>query len=87
MKQQLLTTLPQGNIPLFDVQVPEYKSFIHSFENTIERKTDNNRDRLQFLIQYTKGQAQRLVKSCEYVSPDRGYQKAKQFLKENFGNE
>ncbi|KAL7849251.1 hypothetical protein SRHO_G00208740 [Serrasalmus rhombeus] len=38
----------------------------------IERKTDNNGDRLQFLIQYTKGQAQRLVKSCEYMAPDRG---------------
>ncbi|XP_042566272.1 uncharacterized protein LOC122133673 [Clupea harengus] len=87
MKQQLLTTLPQGNIPLFDGQVLEYKSFIHSFENMIEQKTDNNRDRLQFLIQYTKGQAQRLVKSCEYMSPDRGYQNAKQLLKENFGNE
>ncbi|KAL7878212.1 hypothetical protein SRHO_G00048550 [Serrasalmus rhombeus] len=53
----------------------------------IERKTDNNGDRLQFLIQYTKGQAQKLVKSCEYMAPDRGYQKAKELLKENFGNE
>ncbi|KAL2086463.1 hypothetical protein ACEWY4_017522 [Coilia grayii] len=87
MKQQLLTTLPQGSIPIFDGQVLEYKSFIHSFQNMIERKTDNNRDRLQFLIQYTKGQAQRLVKSCEYMAPDRGYQMAMKLLKENFGNE
>lgn len=62
-------------------------SFIHSFENMIESKTDNNRDRLHFLIQYTKGQAQSLVESCEYMSPDRGYQKAKMLHKENFGNE
>ncbi|KAL2089185.1 hypothetical protein ACEWY4_016084 [Coilia grayii] len=86
MKQQLLTTLPQGSIPIFDGQVLEYKSFIHSFQNMIERKTDNNRDRLQFLIQYTKGQAQRLVKSCEYMAPDRGYQMTKKLFKENFGN-
>ena len=86
MKQQLLTTLPQRNIPLFDGHVLEYKSFIHSIEQNIERKTDNNTDRLQFIIQYTKGQAQRMVKSCEYMSPDRGYQKAKQLLKDNFGN-
>lgn len=79
--------LPQGSIPIFDRQILEYKSFIHSFENMIESKTDNNRDRLQFLIQYTKDHAQRLLKSCEYMSPDRGYQKAKQLLKENFGNE
>ncbi|KAK0134388.1 hypothetical protein N1851_030045 [Merluccius polli] len=87
VKQQLLSSLPQGTIPPFDGQVLEYKSFIHSFEHMIERKTDNNRDRLQFLIQYTKGQAQRLVKSCEYMSADRGYQRAKELLKENFGNE
>ena len=87
VKQQLLSTLPQGSIPFFDGQVLEYKSFIHSFENMIESKTDNNKDRLQFLIQYTKGPAQRLVKSCEYLSLDRGYQRAKDLLKENFGNE
>lgn len=87
LKQQLLSTLPQGNIPPFDGHILEYKSFIHSFEHCIENKTDNNRDRLQFLIQFTRGQAQRLVKSCEYMSPDRGYQKAKRLLKENFGNE
>ena len=50
MKQQLLATLPQRNIPLFDGHVLEYKSFIHSIEQNIERKTDNNTDRLQFLI-------------------------------------
>lgn len=59
MKQQLLSTLPQGTVPFFDGQVLEFKSFINSFENMIESKTDNNKDRLQFLIQYTKGPAQR----------------------------
>ena len=44
MKQQLLTTLPQGNIPLFEGQVLEYKSFILLFENMIKQKTENNRD-------------------------------------------
>ncbi len=87
VKQQLLSTLPQGSIPPFDGQIMEYKSFIHCFENMIENKTENNRDRLQFLIQFTKGQAQKLVKSCEYMTPDRGYQKAKELLKVNFGNE
>lgn len=87
MKQQLSSTLPQGSIPVFDGEVFEYKSFIHFFQNMIERKTDNHRGRLQFLIQYTKGQAQQLDKSCEYMAPDRGYQRAMQLLKENFGNE
>ncbi|XP_061882235.1 uncharacterized protein LOC133633659 [Entelurus aequoreus] len=87
VKQQLLSTLPQGSVPFFDGKILEYKSFIHSFEHMVESKTDNDRDRLQFLIQYTKGHAQKLIKSCEYMSPDRGYQKAKRLLKENFGHD
>lgn len=59
IKRQLLFTIPQSSIQIFDGQVLEYKSFIHSFQNMIECKTDNNKDRLQFLIQYTKGQAQK----------------------------
>lgn len=46
----------------------------------VESKTDNNRHRLQFLIQFTKSQAQKLVKGCDYLSPD------KTLLKENFRN-
>ncbi|XP_061753152.1 uncharacterized protein LOC133550969 [Nerophis ophidion] len=87
VKQQLLSTLPQGSVPFFDGNILEYKSFIHSFEHMVESKTDNDKDRLQFLIQYTKGHAQKLIKSCEYMSPDRGYQKAKRLLKENFGHD
>lgn len=87
VKQQRLHSLPKGNITVFDGNILQYKSFIHSFEHIIENKTDNNQDRLQFLIQYTKGQAQELVKSCQHMDPNRGYGKARQLLKEHFGNE
>ncbi len=53
----------------------------------VERKTENNQECLQLLIQFTRGQAQRLVKSCEYMSPSKGYKTAKGLLKENFGKE
>lgn len=87
VKQQVLSTLPQGTLSPFDGDIFQYKSFIHSFEHTIERKTDDNQDRLQFLIQYTKGQAQELVRSCQHMNPNRGYRKAKALLREHFGNE
>lgn len=48
---------------------------------------DNNRDRLQFLIWPPKGREQRLVKSYEYIFPERGYLKAKMLLQEKFGNQ
>ena len=64
-----------------------YYSFILSFEHAIESKTDNNRDRLHFLQQYTKGPAQELVRSCQLMSEQRGYPKAKGLLHEHYGNE
>ena len=63
-----------------------YYSFILSFEHAIESKTDNNRDRLHFLQQYTKGPAQELVRSCQLMSEQRGYPKAKSLLHEHYGN-
>ena len=86
VKQQLLHTLPKGDLAVFDGNILQYNSFIHSFEHIIESRTDNNQDRLQFLIQYTKGQAQQLVKSCQFMDANRGYRKARQLLKEHFGN-
>lgn len=51
VKQHILSTLPKVDIPIFDGEILQYKSFIHSFENMVERKTENNQDRLQLLIQ------------------------------------
>lgn len=36
--------------------------------------------------QFTDGQPKVLIKSCLHMKPDAGYQKAKQLLKEHFGN-
>ncbi|MGL4765240.1 MAG: hypothetical protein ACRC2N_09475 [Aeromonas sp.] len=74
VKQHSLSTLPKVDIPVFDGEIMQYKSFVHSFENMVERKTENNQDRLQLLIQYTRGPAQKLVKSCEYICPSKGYE-------------
>ncbi|KAL1277030.1 hypothetical protein QQF64_023703 [Cirrhinus molitorella] len=87
VKQQLLSSLPKGEIPVFNGDILQYRSFLHSFEHIIESKTDDDEDRLHFLIQYTRGLPQELVRSCQHMSPTRGYQKAKQLLKQHFGNE
>ena len=86
IKQQMLYTLPKGDLTAFDGNILQYKSFIHSFDHMIESRTDNNQDRLQFLIQYTKGQAQQLVKSCQHMDANRGYRKARELLNEYFSN-
>lgn len=47
----------------------------------------NKADCLYFLEQFTKGQPRELVRSCQHMVPDRGYQLAKELLYEHFGNE
>ncbi|KAK0131195.1 hypothetical protein N1851_034100 [Merluccius polli] len=87
IQQQRVTTLPKANIAVFDGNILEYQSFINLFDHIIESKTDNNQDRLLFLIQYTKGHAQDLVKSCQHMDANRGYRKARELLEKHFGNE
>lgn len=79
--------LPDLTIPTFKGDPLEYKSFIRAIEHGIEGRTSDNRDRLQFLLQYTSGQPHELVKSCMHMESSAGYAKAKQMLKEFFGDD
>lgn len=87
VKNHKASLLPDISIPTFNGDPLEYNSFIGSIEHGIENRTDNNRDRLQYLLQYTSGQPHELVKSCIHMEPSVGYTKAKQMLKEFFGDD
>ncbi|KAM9723391.1 uncharacterized protein ACNS7B_018815 isoform 1-T1 [Menidia menidia] len=87
VKQNLSSILPSRNIPVFDGDPLQYRSFMNAFENGVEAKTDNSSDCLHFLEQFTRGQPKDLVHSCQHLSPDQGYSKAKYLLEEHFGNE
>ena len=60
---------------------------MRAFEHGIERKAENNQDRLFFLEQFTLGQPRELVRSCQYMHPVMGYATAKELLKKHFGDE
>jgi len=77
VQQQSSLSLPPRDIPTFDGDPLEYSTFIRAFENGVERKTASSIDCLYFLEQYTKGQPKELVKSCQHMPPERGYQRAK----------
>lgn len=79
--------LPKKEIPTFDGDPLQYIPFIRAFEHGIEQKTTNLKDQLYFLEQFTKGQPKDLVRSCQYMSSEKGYAMAKKLLKEHFGNE
>ena len=87
VKNHKASLLPVLTIKTFKGDPLEYKSFIRSIEHGIESRTENDRDRLQFLLQYTSGQPHELVKSCIHMPPSIGYAKAKQMLQEYFGDD
>ncbi len=87
VKQQSLSQLPQRDVPVFSGDPLVYISFIRAFEHSIENKTNNPQDRLYYLEQFTSGEPQALVRSCEHMSPTKGYKEAKHLLHLHYGNE
>lgn len=87
VKQHQLSSLPQREIPIFDGDILKYRPFIRAFEYGIELKTDSSADRLYFLDQYTSGFPRDLVRSCLHMTPDKGYERARDLLQKNFGDE
>ena len=87
VKQQKLTHLPQGDIPVFSGDPLEFKSFIRAFDYTIHDKTDHDNDRLYYLEQFTRGEPRDLVRNCQHRSPYQGYSKARKLLTCHYGNE
>ena len=78
-------TLPQPNVPIFGGDPIEYCDFIRAFENIIERKTSSPSARLYYLLHYTSGQVQDLVRSCLAMEEYRGYREARKLLAEQYG--
>ena len=79
-------SLPSPQVKPFCGNPLEYRSFVKAFEHAIESKTTNDTDRLYYLDQYTRGEANSIVKSCIYGPSTPGFQKAKELLKKKFGN-
>ena len=87
-EQQLHTltlTLPQPEVPTFTGDPIEYCSFIRAFKSMIEAKTASPSSRLYYLVQYTAGDVQELMRSCLAMDSDRGYQEARKLLAKRYG--
>jgi hypothetical protein len=84
IEQQMKTTLPNRNIPVYDGSPLEYATFIRAFECGVEEKTNNNSDRMYFLEQFTTGEPNTLVKGM--LHKKQGYQETKKLLAKKFGN-
>ena len=72
-------------LPVFTGDPIEYCDFIRAFENLVERKTSSSSARLYYLLQYTSGHVQDLVRSCLAMREDVGYSEARRLLAERYG--
>ncbi len=87
MKKLAVTTLlPKSELTMFDGNPLKYFIFIRTFENNVEKDTDDYSRRLQLLIQYCTGKAKKLIESCIVLEAKEGYLKAKKMLAERFGD-
>ena len=77
--------LPKAELMNFDGNPLNYFLFMSSFENNVEKSTQDFSKRLQLLIQFCSGKARKAIQSCVLLQPLEGYLQAKKILSERFG--
>ena len=85
--QQRLANLPQREVPVFSGDPFEFLPFLKAFEHIIHSRTDNDEDRLYYLEQFTSSEPRELVRSCQHMSAQQGYNEARRLLTYHYGNE
>ena len=78
--------LPTPDLSVFNGNPLEYWNFFRSFENTVERNSMNESEKLMYLLQYTTGDAKKMTECCVVMDPSNGYMAARKLLKEHFGH-
>ena len=76
-------TLPNPALRPYSGDPAEYCEFIHAFKHLVVEKAGNDSTKLHYLIQYTKGDAQELMRSCLIMKD--GYNRAMSLLEERYG--
>ena len=84
-QHMLAFTLPTPKVPSFSVDAIDIYAFIQAFEQLIEKKTSDNSTQLYYLIQYTSGDVQELMRSCLSMDSRVGYPETCSLLKSRYG--
>ncbi len=63
----------------------KYGTFMHNFENCLERDNPDDSRKLQLLIQHCTGKAREANESCVNLPFENGYRVAKETIHEHFG--
>ncbi|KAK4329183.1 hypothetical protein Pmani_000412 [Petrolisthes manimaculis] len=79
--------LPKSEIMKYDGDSLKYWLFIRTFDNCVGCTSADSAYKLNRLLQYCTGKALKVIECCAMMKPDEGYHKARQLLKERFGND
>ena len=77
--------LPRVELTPFDGQPERYCQFIRQYENFIESKVTDPGQRFLYLMHYCRGRAKEAIEGCAMLDPEAGYTRARQILREMFG--
>ena len=76
--------LPDVELRPFNGNPLEFWFFMTTFEESVERKTTDETNRLLRLINSVTGEPKELIQGCLYLSPESGYKDAKRLLQEHY---
>ena len=82
----LKNLMPNQKINIFDGDYTSYFLFKNSFDNVINTNLTNDRERLQYLEQFTRGRPNEIVRACLHLPPTKGYKRARESLDARYGN-
>ena len=78
---------PKVDLPTFKGDPMQYHMFMRAFDDNVERVISDPSSKLARLMQSCTGEAARVIQGCTLMLPERGYVRARQLLKDRFGDE
>ena len=77
--------MPKREVISIDGDPGKYPRVIKSFEINVERRVNEDGERLSYLIQFCSGVAKDAIENCVILPPGQGYREAKDISQKNFG--
>ena len=78
---------PKVDLPTFKEDPMQYHIFMRAFDDNVERVISDPSSKLARLVQLCTGEAGRVIRGCTLTRPERGYVRARQLLKDRYGDE
>ena len=78
---------PKVDLPTFKGDPMQYHIFMRAFGDNVERVISDPSSKLALLMQLCTGEAARVIQGCTLMLPERGYVRARQLLKDRYGDE